>query len=242
MSTPGLPSRGPHVFLQRVDASDRVVVDGDPGHHLARVLRVRTGDPVSLADGSGSVWQTTVATLDGDRVVLGVDQRHDLPAPTPSLAVVQALPKGRKMDEVVQRLTEVGIDRLTPVVTARTVKQPAGKDARLLDRWRAVELAAAQQSRRARRMTIDPIALWPSAGRVGVVLWEEADTPLEEALATLPTTSEVTLAIGPEGGFTHDEVHRCGLTPARLGSTILRTETAGLVAATLAGQHHGRYR
>lgn len=222
-------------------AGPQLTIDGDQGHHLARVLRVQAGEPVSLADGSGMVWQAEVREVERDRVVLAVGESFDIPSPSPRLAVAQGMPKGRRFDEAVQRLTEVGVDRLRPVVTDRTVKDVAGKAGRLAQRWAAVELAAAQQCRRAERMVIDEVVPWPVPDAIGVVLWEEADLPLRDALVGLRNVDELTIAVGPEGGLTAEEVDRSGLVPCRLGPTILRTETAGLVAAAVVSELLGRW-
>ncbi|CAN5432074.1 16S rRNA (uracil(1498)-N(3))-methyltransferase [soil metagenome] len=240
---PGLPTTGPHVFVPDLDG-EVLNVEGDEAHHLHTVLRIRTGDLLSLADATGAVAQVVVTGVDRRRVRVEVTDRHDVPAVTPSVCVVQALPKGRKMEEVVQRLTELGVDRLRPTVTARTVKQVADKADRVA-RWEAVALAAARQSRRARPLRIDPIAPWPVSDAVGAVLYELADVPLAQALEPLLTPHadappEITLAIGPEGGFEEAEVEQSGLAPAALGATILRTETAGVVAASVLLHRLGR--
>lgn len=236
MTGPGLPTDGPHVFVPAVDG-EVVRIEGDPGHHLADVLRVKEGQLVSLADGSGAVWQGAVWRVERRAVEVSLMERFDVPADGPSLRVVQGLPKGRKMDEVVQRLTEVGVDRISPVVTARSVKRPDGKEDRLLARWQAIALAAAQQSRRARLPVVDPVAEGIPEGLDGVVLWEEADAPLAsvvEGAGEWPVVGEFALVIGPEGGLTFDEVVDTRLPAATLGPTILRTETAGIAAAVLA--------
>ena len=240
MTRPGLPTRGHHVFVAPFGDADRVVVDGDEGHHLAGVLRVRAGQPLSLADNTGAVFAAEVEAVDRRSVTVRIGQRYHLARPAPSLCVVQSLPKGKKMEEVVQRLTEVGVDRIRPVVSDRTVKRPDGKADRLQERWEAIARSAAQQSRRPRLPVIAPIGVWPVEGAVGVVLWEEATTSLSEAVRALPDAEEIVVAVGPEGGFGPSEVQASGLTPCALGSTILRTETAGVVGASLVAHLLGR--
>lgn len=234
---PVVRTRGPHFFVDAVDG-DRAVLTGDEARHLTSVLRARPGDPVSLADGSGAVWQARVVAT-GDPARLALTDRHDVPAPRPRLTVVHALPKGRKLDDVVQRLTEVGVDRLIPVHSERSqVRLTPPKATRAVQRWRAVALAAAKQSRRARPLVVEEVGDWGSAWSdavAGVVLWEQATTPLRDRLARIDfgDTDALWLAIGPEGGLTTDEVQASGLPAATVGSVILRTETAGLVAASL---------
>lgn len=240
MSAPGLPTRGHHVFVAPFGEADRLTIDGEEGHHLGGVLRVRVGQPLSLADDTGTVFQAEVVTVDRRRVEVVVSERFEVPPASPRLCVVQGLPKGKKMEEVVQRLTEVGVDRIRPVVTSRSVKRPDGKEARLHERWTAIARAAAQQSRRPRLPVIDPLGEWPADGAHGVVLWEGATTPLADGLTGWDDAEEVTVAVGPEGGLSAEEVDASGLRPVALGATILRTETAGVVGAAIAAHLLGR--
>lgn len=230
------PFAGPHFFVAPSDVDgERVRLGGDQARHLTTVLRARPGEQVSLADGTGRRYATRVRRVDGDTVLLAVESAHDEPPSRPALTVVHALPKGRKLDDVVQRLSEVGVDRLVPVASARTeVALSAEKAAKAVARWRAVALAAAKQSRRARVMAVEEVGVWSTALAAepgdGVVCWEGADTPLRAVLPSDP--SALVLGIGPEGGLTEDEVLATGLPAASLGPTVLRTETAALVAVT----------
>lgn len=232
----GTAPAGPHFFVDPADVDgDRVVLRGDEGRHLATVLRARPGQRVSLADGTGRRYAARVRRADDDAVTLAVEHVEDDPPARPALTVVHALPKARKLDDVVQRLSEVGVERLVPVVSARTeVALSVEKAERALARWRAVALAAAKQSRRARVLEIAEVGVWStalaSAPGDGVVCWEGATTPLREVLPADPDA--LVLGIGPEGGLTADEVEATGLPAASLGPPILRTETAALVAVT----------
>lgn len=233
---------GPHFFVEPADVDgDDALLHGDQARHLAVVLRARPGDPVSLADGSGARYRARVVDAAPEEVRLRVLERDVVPVPRPRLTVVQALPKGRKLDEVVEKLSEIGVDRLVPVHSARSpVVLDAAKAAKARARWEAVALAAAKQSRRARPLQVAEVGHWGGAfptGVAGVVLWEQADTPLRAVLAGITAQGhpeELILAVGPEGGLTPDEVRESGLPAAGLGPTILRTETAALVAAASA--------
>lgn len=233
---------GPHFFVEPADVDgDEALLRGDQARHLAVVLRARPGDPVSLADGTGARYRARVEDAAPEAVRLRVLEREIVPEPLPRLTVVQALPKGRKLDEVVEKLSEIGVDRLAPVHSARSpVVLDAAKAAKARARWEAVALAAAKQSRRARPLEVAEVGQWRGAfpdGVAGVVLWEEAGTPLRDVLAGLTAQGapeELILAVGPEGGLTAEEVRDSGLPAAGLGPTILRTETAALVAAASA--------
>lgn len=238
---PPLRTTGPHFFCAPPDEG-RVTLDGDDAHHLRTVLRAGPGAPVSLADGAGGLYQATVTGFAGAAVRLEVTAAATVPAPRPVVTVVQALPKGRKADEVVQRLTELGVDRYVAVHSSRSqVALDPARAAKAQRRWEAVALAAAKQSRRARPLLVEPVGEWPGPpATAGAVLWEEADRPLREVLAPADGVDEITLLVGPEGGLTPDEVAATGLPAASLGPTILRTETAAIAAAALVLHAVGR--
>lgn len=241
----GLPAtRGPHFFCEpgTVDGAS-AMLRGDEAHHLTRVLRAEPGDPVSLADGTGALYQARIAEADPARVRCMIVERHEVPPPRPAVTVVHALPKGRKLDGVVQRLSEVGVDRLVPVHSARSqVRLYGDRAAKAVGRWRAVALAAGKQARRVRLLDVAVVGEWGDAftEAEGVVLWEEAEIGLPTVLEGLGGADEVVLAVGPEAGLDADEVAAAGLPAARLGPTVLRTETAALVAASVLFAAFGR--
>lgn len=233
---------GPHFFVEPVDGSTATLEGGD-ARHLARVLRGRPGDPVSLADGSGRRWQGRITAVDRDTVTVALMTEVPTRVPRPLMTVVHALPRHRKLDEVVQRLTELGVDRIVPAAGDRSqVSLDAARAERAVARWRAVAAAAAKQSRRTVLPVIEPVVDWSGAFAErgsGVVLWEESVRPLREALDSLAPSSAVVVAVGPEGGLTRAEVEASGLVDASLGETVLRTETAALVACSAVRYHFG---
>ncbi len=237
---------GPHFFVapEAVDG-DTATLGGHDAHHLTRVLRARRGDPVSVADGTGAVWQGRLVSADETGATVALADRRDVAATRPRVTVVHALPRGRKLDEVVQRLTEVGADRIVPVSSARSeLRLDSTRAAKAVARWRAVALAAAKQSRRARLPRIDEVGAWVDAfgaGATGVVCWEESGVPLRRVLDDLGAPDELIVGIGPEGGLTPEEVADTGLPHASLGPTVLRTETAALVAVSAVRYHHGLF-
>lgn len=239
------PTRGPHFFCSPGDVGPSdVALRGGDARHLARVLRAAPGDPVSVADGAGAVYQARVAQIGHEEVRCLLEERHVVDPPRPVIVVVQALPKGRKLDGVVQALSEVGVDRLVPVHSARSEPRPsADKTSKVHARWEAVAHAAGKQARRARLLDIAPVGPWAAAFdgyASGAVLWEEACTGLSTVLGDLTAVDDLLLGVGPEGGLTADEVTATGLPAARLGPTVLRTEHAALVAASITMAAVGR--
>ncbi|QBI18637.1 16S rRNA (uracil(1498)-N(3))-methyltransferase [Egibacter rhizosphaerae] len=227
---------GPHFVVPPAVIGDEHITLGDEdSHHLATVLRCGPGDPVSVADGMGTRYWTRVAEI-GSVVALAITAHEEVPTPRPALRVVVGTPKGKKLDDIVRQLTELGVDRIAPAIAAHSESRPSGEGAeRAIDRWRAVAHAAAKQSRRAYLPTIEPIASWAEAfdDERGVVCWEGATTPLIDEAGALSDHRAITLAVGPEGGLTREEVAATGLAPVGLGDTVLRTETAAVAAAAV---------
>lgn len=234
----------PRFFAADV-SGERVAVTGDEARHAIRVLRVRPGERVSVADGRGVVVEGPVIAADRDLVV-EVEDRRTVPRPRPSLVVVQAIPKRGKLDLVVQKLTELGADVFRPLAAARSVSRwdgPKGKAQ--VERLSAIAHESAKQARRAFVPAIEGPATLDSLGplpAVSYVLDSEATERLGRALP-VESPEEVAIIVGPEGGFTPEEISRLarsGATPVTLGPLILRTETAALAAAAVVLSRYGR--
>ena len=225
---------------------DRVTFDAGESHHLARVLRLRAGDMVVAVDGSGCDYTVRLERVAAEATgtIVGVAARAT-ESPFP-ITLVQGLPKADKLDAVIRAVTELGVARVVPAVTARSVvRLDAARAASRLARWERVAREAAKQCRRARLPSIDAprpfadcIAEAADAAVLRLCLWEASpSTPLSTILGSLPTPPAAAMVIvGPEGGLTADEVDAAGRAGWRVtgfGPRILRTETAGpaIVAA-----------
>jgi 16S rRNA (uracil1498-N3)-methyltransferase len=230
-----------HTFVDALD--DDLVVSGDDGHHLARVRRLRSGEPVTAADGRG-VWRPYVVSDAGSgRVDLHACGAAIVePRLAPRLAVAFALTKGAKPDLVVQKLTELGSDRILPVRSHRsTPRWDRERDATAIERFRRIAREAAAQCRRARLPQIAPPAPLESlAGRPGLLVADRGGRTASELPE--PPDDEWVLVIGPEGGLAPSEQVALG-SPAALGvgPYVLRAETAAIAgAAVLAGRRRPR--
>jgi 16S rRNA (uracil1498-N3)-methyltransferase len=224
---------------------DHVALVGEPHRYLARVLRLHAGAAVTVFDGEGHEIDAVIESSDARATVLRLGQRRAaLPIGRPVL-LLQAIPKGERMDLLVQKTTELGIARICPVVSERTVAQPSrGRDGAAdnrLRRWRLIAQEAARQCGRADLPIIDPprslaetLAVVPS-GCARLMAWEEDRArPLRQALRG--DEPAVALLIGPEGGFSAAEAEtatRAGFAAVGLGPRILRSETAAIVAVAL---------
>lgn len=212
---------------------------GDEGRHASTVRRLTAGERADVTDGAGTVAECVVTAAGQGRLELEVTGRRWVPRPEPSLAVVQAIPKGERAEQAVDLLTEVGADVVLPWPAERCVVQwRADRTAKSLARWRSTAVQAAKQSRRAwfpevtGPASLAVVAERVRAAAVAVVLDPDAATPLAEL--PVPPTGEVVLVVGPEGGITPAEqevLTAAGGIGARLGPTVLRASTAGAIAA-----------
>lgn len=228
----------PVFYLASVSA-DALVVDGDDGRHAVTVRRLRVGERVDVSDGAGNVAECVVASAEPPSTLrLAVVGRRAVPPPSPRLVVVQALAKGDRAEDAVEAMTEVGVDEIVPWSASRSVARwegPRGEKAHA--RWAATAYEAAKQSRRVWLPTVAPLASTREVAArlarasLAVVLHESATTPL--AGAPVPDDGDVVIVVGPEGGIADDELAAFGMTPYRLGATVLRTSTAGVAAAAV---------
>jgi len=202
------------------DVGRPVLSDADR-HHLERVRRLRPGDPLSVTDGRGT-WRWCRF---GPEVEPAGGIEHD-PAPTPVLTVAFALVKGERPELVVQKLTELGIDRIVPFVAERSVvRWDAGKAAKQLERLQRVALEAAMQSRRTWVPMVEPVTTFAEvSARPGAAGADHDGDP--------PTLDHPVLLVGPEGGWAPAERASLAATVG-LGPTVLRAETAAITGAAL---------
>jgi 16S rRNA (uracil1498-N3)-methyltransferase len=220
---------------------ERIVLRGQEGRHAAAVRRLAVGEQAYLTDGAGAVAQCVVASTSPAELELSVLEVTTEPPPQPSLTVVQAIPKGDRAELAVELLTEVGADVIVPWAADRCVAQWRGERAvRALARWQSAGVQAAKRSRRAWFPQIPPQAdLAAVVSRVrgaaaAVVL--DADAPGRLADLTIPDSGEIVLIVGPEGGIAPREreaLAAAGAPGARLGRTVLRASSAGVVAASV---------
>jgi len=239
------PVSAPLFFVEAIRPGESVLLSAEDARHAVRSLRLRPGDDLTVADGRGALAVGRLEVDHRGQASVEVYDVRRVPRPSPRLTVAMAPPKGDRLAWAVQKLAEVGADEVVLVRAERAIRQWEGeRNERALARVRAVAREAAMQSRRPFVMSVGSVAqlgdvLAPAAGRV-VMLWEDATEPLRHVL---PPNRDVTLLVGPEGGFTDAEVDAgrgSGAAVASLGSGILRTETAALVGATLVLASFGR--
>lgn len=223
----------------------QVRLDPEQTHHLLDVLRARPGDRFTAV--CAGVAYLAELTVTGQRQAVGRLLSADPLQQEPAVAVTlfQGLPKGDKLEWIIQKCTELGAVALVPVTTERTVARvPADKEMSRVERWQRIAREAAEQSHRGAVPQVGRPETWPAAVArarafdLSLVLWEGlaaagAGVGLREVLAARPFPATVALYVGPEGGLAAAEVQQAeaaGARAIRLGPRILRTETAALAA------------
>ncbi len=222
-------------------APERLSLEGEAHHYLCHVLRLKAGDALEVFDGHGRAVDARVAEVSPTAAVLtlGAERRQ---APARSVTLVQGLPKGDKLEWILQKGTELGASAFAPASCVRSVvKLPPDKAEAKRQRWRKiVEEAARQCGRQDVPEVLSPgplaqvCAALPAETRILVLDEEERSRTLTSAFAALPSpAAPLALVVGPEGGLDRSEVAALlarGAVAVTLGDSILRTETASLAA------------
>ncbi|MGF7185484.1 16S rRNA (uracil1498-N3)-methyltransferase [Desulfitispora alkaliphila] len=234
------------VLTEQIQDGKVLIIDTD-ARHIAKVLRLEPGSQISVFDGTGNEYQVELTEVSNNSVegivVTEVAQNREAPI---KITLLQGLPKQAKMEVIVQKCTELGVAKIAPIITERTVVNwDVEKGAKKTTRWQKVAQEACKQCGRQVVPTIEePKKLQEvlnniSANALFLIPWEsEEATGIKEVLKKVSedTFNEVYIAIGPEGGFSRREIDAAiakGAIPVTLGKRILRTETAGMAAVTI---------
>ena len=220
---------------------DRFILNGQEGHHAARVTRMNLDDDITLLDGSGAAYEAVIDTVNGDMIegrIIVKTERYNEPAINIHLGI--GILKGLKMDTVIEKCTELGVRSVTPLVLDNSVKQRIN-----LQRLKKISLSAIKQCGRGLLPDVNDAQTlheWSenSSGELKLMLHDSPESvPLMAQLMASKARSEVRLVIGPEGGFSPVEVEAlsaAGFIQASLGRRRLRAETAAIMAVVLCEQ------
>jgi 16S rRNA (uracil1498-N3)-methyltransferase len=227
---------------------DAVALTGAEAHHAAAVRRVRVGEEVTVGDGRGAWLAGLVESAAAREVVVRITSRDNVPALRPRLVLAQALAKGDRDELAVQAATELGVDEIVPWQAARSVSRwDAAKEQKSRQRWTGIVREAAKQAHRAWVPDVAPLHSTKSlAARAAasVVLVLEPSARAALSAVTLPHDRDIVLVVGPEGGVAPEELEileSAGARLARLGTTVLRTSTAGPAALAVVSTAIGRW-
>lgn len=235
-----------HFFVTPAQVRDGCCyITGQDVNHIRNVLRMKTGEQIAVRDGVSRNYICRIEGLEQDQIrarVVDEEEGSELPA---RICLFQGLPKGDKMDWIIQKAVELGVYRIVPVATRRCVvkldKKKAEAKAR---RWNTISESAAKQCGRTVLPQVEPVVGFSQAcamaGQMdrGLIPYELAEgiEKTKEILRGLAPGMEIGILIGPEGGFDVEEVEAAkaaGICPVTLGKRILRTETAGMAALSI---------
>ena len=219
-------------------------IEGDEVKHIRKVLRLREGDEVSVFDGSGREYEGAIVK-EGPfsvsilvRTILSSEKESTL-----EITLAQSLLKGEKMDYLVQKATELGVKRIVPFISSRSV--PLLEKSKRLERprrWEKIAIEASKQCGRGALPKIDPLKDYPQIletvpmESLKLILWEEGGEKLKGILKESEKESRIFFIVGPEGGLSGEEVEeakKVGFVPVTLGERILRSETASLCLVSI---------
>jgi 16S rRNA (uracil1498-N3)-methyltransferase len=233
--------RIPRIYTaQDLDSGTALLLEPQPSHHLARVLRKGVGDTLILFNGAGGEYPAEITTVGKKQVEVRTGDHRDADCESPlHIHLGIAISRGDRMDWIVQKSTELGVGAITPLITDYTgVKLSGAREEKKIRHWRQVAISACEQCGRSRLPSIRaplPLSHWLASAEAEkkLVLHHRAG---ERTDVKAVTPTSVALLVGPEGGLSEEEIasaEDAGFSSLKLGPRVLRTETAPLVALTL---------
>ena len=219
---------------------NQIIIDTEDVAHISRVLRLGMGDHVTVCDSQGTDYEAEIAEMEQKQIICSITEKHASESePNIKVTLFQGLPKASKMEYIIQKTTELGINEIVPIKLSRCVVKIDNKkdEKKKLDRWQKISEAAAKQSGRgivpqiSEIMTLDEVIERSKEFDLFFVPYEcEEQKTLKEVLLSKTDIKTVGFIIGPEGGFDPTETEKLresGIDTVTLGKRILRTETAG---------------
>ena len=234
-----------HFFAEKGQVGEKtIVLTGSDVHHARQVLRIRPGEEILISDGTGGDYRCVVRSLNEQEIlaeILCVEKDRELPS---FLVLYQSLVKGEKMEWIIQKAVELGVSRIVPVASENTVvKLEKKKEESRCRRWQAIAESAAKQSKRSRIPKIHTVMNYKEAAEyalgcdVCLVPYENemGMQKTKAALSSVKPKNSVSILIGPEGGFSKEEIElvRDKMQVISLGRRILRTDTAGIAVMAM---------
>ena len=235
----------PKYFVEPENIKDNnIIITGEDVKHISTVLRAKLGDVLEVCNGCSEDFECKIKEISKEQIELEIVSKKPCYAePKAKITLFQGLPKADKMELIIQKCVEIGIDKIVPVATERSVVKLNDKEKiKKVERWQKISLSAAKQSGRGIIPKIEDVISYNEAIKVAktmqkaIIFYEnEAKRELKEILKNIKD-EEIGIFIGPEGGFANEEINKAkteGLETASLGERVLRTETAAVVATAI---------
>ncbi len=237
-------------FADRIEGKKASIFSKDEISHITKTLRMKIGDEVELIDGKGAAFSAIISDISKEKIIL--DLMEKLPNDgelSTEIVVYQGIPKSQKMDFIVQKLTEIGVQKIVPIKMDRCVKQIGEKEDKLLARWQKIALEAVKQSKRTKipaiehSLSLKELLEEMKQNHQTFLCYENEDGRTLKQIFRENISENfqknnlrIGIIIGPEGGITEQEKEQlvaAGAISVSLGKSILRTETAALVGASI---------
>ena len=246
----------PRIYLpQKMEEGSTVELGGENLHYLKTVLRLKRGDPLILFGGTGFECEATIRNITAQSVTIEIIRKKKVQVDSPiKITLAQALPKGNKMDFIIQKASELGANRIIPFKSSRSIPKLSGNRSSLrLPRWQRIAVEASRKCGRENIpeitdiITYDEVLKYPEDGILKIIFWEgETDTGIKEILHSkkYEGVTSFFIVIGPEGGFSNEEIEmasRVGFLSVSLGRLVLKVETAALVILSIIQYEKGAF-
>ena len=222
---------------------DRVFIDGENVNHIINSLRCKIGEEIEISTGDGFDYLCKIEEISKDLVIAKIiDCFGNESEPNVKITLYQGLPKAEKMELIIQKCIELGIDEIVPINTDRTIVKLAGKEEKKLARWNKIAEAAAKQSRRGKVPKVRSVINFSQAiqkasqNNLNIIPYEKEEKNSIKNIIKGFDGESIGIFIGPEGGFSEKEIEiaiKNNIKPITLGKRILRTETAGFITTAI---------
>ncbi len=221
-------------------SNDTATIVGSDVNHIKNVLRMTVGEKVEVFDGKGNIFNATLTLLQSDKVIFSLTKASNENCESKiNITLAQCLPKAKKMDFIVQKATELGAISIIPVISERSIPKIEDKADKKISHWQKIAKEAVEQSGRTIIPTVKPLTKFEELIKnakdydLALIPWEGEKSTSMKDISKNKEINSILVAIGPEGGFSSNEIDLAiqnGFKTISLGKRILRTETAGIVA------------
>lgn len=230
-----------HVFFVPLSQikNQHIMIWGQDAHHIQTVLKMSKGEKIIVQDGETHKYICMIEEISTEKILAKIiSQEKSIAENKIKITLAQSLPKASKLDFIIQKTTELGVDKIIPFTSERSIPRIEEKMPAKLNRWQKIAQSAASQSGRSSIPKIESLKTWEEIlssiknYSLSLIPWEnERENSLKAILSQNKTQKNILVIIGPEGGFSHQEVNaakKMGAIPISLGTRILRCETAPL--------------
>ena len=243
-------------FSQKMQEGDRVKLGSEDLHYIKTVLRLKRGDILILFDGMCSEYDAVIRDFTTQDIILEITKKKETQVDhSIRITLAQALPKGTKMDFIIRKASELGVGRIIPFISSRSIPRPSVDRIRLnkTSRWKKIAIEASRKCGRGNILEITDIVTcnevlqFPEDKFLKIIFWEEeSNTGIKEILRDkkYERTTDFFIIVGPEGGFSREEIEmasRAGFLSASLGGLVLMVETAVLVILSILQYEKGNF-